>query len=667
MPHHRFRRSLKENAYTIVESTTHSLAIDVLTEPLSDIGTLFVSSADGIYFVEALADTNRNMLGIVDYEGVTGLEGVALANVVANREEVVGWGEPKKLRSMMTYDDGSTWKPLKAPATRLDGSLWDCYTTDPDNCSLHLHSVSQPHNYGKIFSSTAPGFIMGVGSVGDSLKPYEDCETFISSDAGLTWSMAMGGARKYEFGDQGSIIVVVDDEEQTDHIHYSHDMGKTWTQLDIGVKIRALLLTTIPDSTSQKFLLLGTLGRGDANEDGRHATVFLDFAPISKRKCTAKDMEKWYARPGVGKDCLLGHKQWYNRRKANADCYVGNKFEDPVGHEENCQCTNDDFECDFNYVMSAGECVMRGLEVVPAGKCSTEKETYMGSSGYRLIPGNTCSGGLAKDKPIQKSCALARPADGQPSHAVHVFDSPVAADYYFPKSTVMLIQLMDGTVWQSSNEGFTWKQIMESDTILGVLMHPFAPERAYLLTDSRKIHYTVDTGRNWNSFNAPNDANAFKASVLDFHGSRPDWLIFIGSSDCADTLSNNCRSVASYSTNNGRSWKKFEEYVRNCNWARDERLKIDETMIYCESYVTKTGSQRAGEFNRMELVAGKNYYSKKTKLFDSVVGFATFSQYLIVAELNEAAASLSLQVSLDGLHFAEGQFTNAALTNRAYT
>lgn len=38
----------------------------------------------------------------------TGLEGVGLANVVRNREEVVGWGEEKKLQTLMTYDDGTS-------------------------------------------------------------------------------------------------------------------------------------------------------------------------------------------------------------------------------------------------------------------------------------------------------------------------------------------------------------------------------------------------------------------------------------------------------------------------------------------------------------------------------------------------------------------------------
>lgn len=37
-------------------------------------------------------------------------------------------------------------------------------------------------------------------------------------------------------------------------------------------------------------------------------------------------------------------QQWYQRRKLDAQCYVGHKFEDPVGHEESCPCTDADYE-----------------------------------------------------------------------------------------------------------------------------------------------------------------------------------------------------------------------------------------------------------------------------------------------------------------------------------
>lgn len=94
------------SAYTIVQSTTHSLAIDVLTDPANDIGSLFLSDAEGIYFVEALSNTNRNDLGFVDFESLVGLEGIGLANVVRNAQEVLLGREEKRVGSMMTYDDG---------------------------------------------------------------------------------------------------------------------------------------------------------------------------------------------------------------------------------------------------------------------------------------------------------------------------------------------------------------------------------------------------------------------------------------------------------------------------------------------------------------------------------------------------------------------------------
>lgn len=65
---------------------------------------------------------------------------------------------------------------------------------------------------------------------------------------------------------------------------------------------------TIPDSTSQKFILLGQLSRKEAKtHDGRYAMVFIDFAKTRSRQCEQKDLEKWYVRP-ADHACLMGHK-----------------------------------------------------------------------------------------------------------------------------------------------------------------------------------------------------------------------------------------------------------------------------------------------------------------------------------------------------------------------
>lgn len=57
---------------------------------------------------------------------------------------------------------------------------------------------------------------------------------------------------------------------------------------------------------------------------------------------------------------------------------------------------------------------------MPPGTCAKKDDTYLGSSGYRLIPGNTCdqSKGVKKDDKIQKDCSAARPENGKASSVV---------------------------------------------------------------------------------------------------------------------------------------------------------------------------------------------------------------------------------------------------------
>jgi hypothetical protein len=139
-------------------------------------------------------------------------------------------GALKKLRTMMTFSHGSSWTTLCPPRRDAFGEEKPCDATDAKLCGLHFHSVTALHNFGRVFSSRAPGFVMGVGSngIGESLWEYKSSDTFLSTDAGLSWQIISKGAHKYEFGDLGSILVMVDDEEITDSIRYSSDLGKTW-------------------------------------------------------------------------------------------------------------------------------------------------------------------------------------------------------------------------------------------------------------------------------------------------------------------------------------------------------------------------------------------------------------------------------------------------------
>jgi hypothetical protein len=99
-------------------------------------------------------------------------------------------------------------------------------------------------------------------------------------------------------------------------------------------------------------------------------------------------------------------------------------------------------------------------------------------------------------------------------------------------------------------------------------------------------------------------------------------------------LFEDCHAAAFYTRDNGRNWNSIDEYVVNCAWALDSKLDADPTEIICESYQQKEGDQRFfDQDNPLELIEGQSYYSRKKKLFNQVVGFTKFSEFLVVAEV----------------------------------
>lgn len=169
-------------------------------------------------------------------------------------------------------------------------------------------------------------------------------------------------------------------------------------------------------------------------------------------------------------------------------------------------------------------------------------------------------------------------------------------------------------------------------------MHPYFRKRAYLVVANlvggkRTIWWTPDAGVTWKSFSTPADANGLGLDMLDFHPRRESWLIFTGSRDCSSSVSDSCRAVAFYTRDDGYSWQEFESYVRTCSWARDSAFKIDERAIMCESYKTKQGSQRSFDNNPLELVYGGDLYADRKTIYKSIIGFATFAEYMVVARV----------------------------------
>lgn len=659
-----------ESGYTVLALHEKSLVVDVFQELSTGekTGSIYTSSSDGTTFVQTLNHTYQNKYGIVDYEHLSNIQGVMMANVLAEP------GVSKKQASRISWDEGSTWGPIRLDLSNAPGVK--CNVKEPEQCSLHLHSVTKMHNTGRVFSSLAPGFVMGVGNAGNRLEPYQKSSTWLSTDAGRTWKALSTSPHKYEFGDQGSVLVLAPDDGPTSHLKYSWDFGESWSELPLGATVQVKFLTTVPDNTAQKFLLMGTVDKKQAVGGKTVASIFVDFATVGKRACGDNDLEKWYVNPPSGDSCILGHKQWYRRRKPDADCVVGHKFTDPVGHEDACSCRKSDYECDFGFVRSErGECVPSGdASLVPPGACQpgAAKDYFMASSGYRLIAGNTCKGGIKLDEPKKTLCKDVPAPPPQIGVSRTELPAPIADALWMPDSPNVLLLLQDNAIHWSQNEGATWELVegpeKTNNGFLRMIANPYERKRAYLVSSGTWVKYTVDGGNSWGLFRAPLVPNTIGVPILDFHPDHPNWLIWTGMKDC-DTASSACHAEAHLSTDHGSRWTMLDTYVQTCSFLRDTKLHVAEKTIVCEVFARSEGRQtRPAPGNMLKVVHGEDLYNKKSTIFEDALAFATFDEFMVVAQFARETMDLRLMVSLNGEHWAQTRFPpGMTLDHSAYT
>lgn len=211
--------TVSPEAFTIMESVNNIwIHVSTNTHKGSEYGNIFTSNSNGTYFVLSLNDANRNEMGIVDFEKMQGIEGISLANQVSNTNQA-NMHDPKKLVTRMTADAGRSWRRLTPPSVDSKNDYFKCGGGKPEDCSLHLHSYSERRNTRDLFSSSsAVGLMVGVGNVGTSLSGYRDGDMFLTRDAGKTWNEVYKGAHIWEFADQGALLMLVDDEEETNQV-----------------------------------------------------------------------------------------------------------------------------------------------------------------------------------------------------------------------------------------------------------------------------------------------------------------------------------------------------------------------------------------------------------------------------------------------------------------
>lgn len=662
--------TVNQGAYTVLESTNYSIQIDVMnTRPSNPMGVMFTSNSDGTYFIENLEHTNRDDRGLVDFEKITEIQGIFLLNKVKNGEEVEDdFFATKEIVTEITFDDGRTFEEVTAGDERI-----------------HLHSVTEVINIGRVFSSPAPGLLMANGNTGSQLKSLEDADLYVSDNAGVSWRKALDGPHKYSVGDHGSILVAIKEskEEDVGEFSYSTDHGENWKKVSLPDKlqIRPIWLTTTQDSSTLMFLLFGKAG-------DKYQMISIDFDGLDERTCGDKDIELWHARTDDDDKptCIMGHKQSFRRRKKDAQCFVRKVFTDPVAETEDCECSDSDFECDFNFVRNdKGECVRDGPLIDSGGACKNAgpDDTFKGSSGWRLIPGNTCkrTGGSQKDDLVDRKCsdtAGGPPSsgDGNVEHNQFVFESEYKdfQKFYLERGDVseqndetIIVRpvkysgdsmIPEDKLWRTTDHGKSWERILEGEDILGIYPHPTYNDVMFFTTKTEKVIYTVDRGAHFHSFKAPG-LPVRDAYPFSFHPDKKDWMILLA--DVCDDNGKNCNREAHMSRNRGDKWTRIVRHAEKCEFTGSEAYKFRPLkQIVC------LGTAEDEEEKGRQLFVSNDFFDEQIlhptlNITDSdkvagVRNFAIMSEFIIAAAEEEDEAGLIAFASMDGKEFAQVKF-----------
>ncbi|TPX50780.1 hypothetical protein SeLEV6574_g00711 [Synchytrium endobioticum] len=658
--------TVQHNAFTILESTTGSIILDVAmsSDYKREFGSIYKSNANGTFYSKVLEHTNRDEAGYADFEKVQGIPGIILTNIVTNPDDVKQ-GSRKQLASRMSFDDGGSWQLLKMPTTDAEGRPIKC---DSDGgCNLHLHchasmrdtetSVATLHT-----TEAVPGLMMGVGNVGSRLLDYKSGNVYLSRDSGRTWAEIRRDAHKWAVGDHGAMIIMVNDEGPTDTVAYTWDFGRTWGEYKFTDRpIRLQTLTTEPSSTSLKFIIVGI------NKFGETGLFQLDFGNVLTNRCGDGDFEKWSPHDTTGADrCFLGEETEYTRRKPDSKCYVGNEFQDLKRTIKTCTCADKDFECDAGYYREVSDgtvrCSLNGPDVDQPKDCK-EGSTYSGRSGFRKIGLSKCQGGVdLESKKVDRTCG---DAVSDTSRDVvmtkYTFEDEMADYLYFNRSKTVIIRDYSGLIWKSPDQGRTWEQVLkDSNGVSALLTDTYRDDRAFFITTGKKQYYTKDKGTTFVSFTVPTEANELGVPLLRTHPDEPSWLIWVGQEECNSLdFSSKCHTVAYISYDYGYAWKSIQSYVNNCDWGRHKIFKSpSKDTIFCQSYNEKEGNQRRmnARTHTLTLSRAKSSGTNWESQFANTAGFSIFEEFMVAAVLHDETRELLLYVTMDGDRWALALF-----------
>ena len=201
-----------------------------------------------------------------DVYKIQGLRGIYVASQIVNPGQSLRTIQPKDLRSLITFDQGSIWTPVKGPKQDEQGNEFaECKELEGYRCNLHLsQQLSQKFPSTRsipiLSSKSAIGIVVASGNMGKSLMQKNN--VFVSADAGLSWHQVLRGSYYFNVGDHGGILVATKyykTQGPSNELLYSTNEGLEWKTIKFykePIKVYGLL--TEPGENSTTFTIFGT-------------------------------------------------------------------------------------------------------------------------------------------------------------------------------------------------------------------------------------------------------------------------------------------------------------------------------------------------------------------------------------------------------------------------
>ncbi|KAF7331372.1 Sortilin [Mycena kentingensis (nom. inval.)] len=391
--------NLKEKAYTPLSWNGKSLFLDQDAAEMSLWSNVLKSEATGLRFTVSAQYVNNVATGLVDFESL--FPGVWRANIIANPREATRSGE-KRVKTAVSFDDGSTWTPISPPKVDSEGKPYPCAGSDLVNCSLHIHGYSpsratEPPQSG--IQCGEPGLLLAIGNVGAVLDLYDtgNIALFMSRDAGLSWTelrkLRVNTDTKVAVLNDGAILVLA--ESTSGSLLYSLDLGASWESVPLveeGLRVRRLEVPPAYGGSSSLAWNVRVIG----DKEGRvgDTVLLVDFGALAKY-CTddREYYDQWSPSNGDETGCLLGQHTNRLRRTRIPACLV--RSITAVPGPQNCTCTLRDIECDLGFTHNANDVCDRipGTTVPsapPSGACASSKDSRWFEPMTRKIPLSSC-------------------------------------------------------------------------------------------------------------------------------------------------------------------------------------------------------------------------------------------------------------------------------------